>query len=73
MGVENAIAYSPQPLYSDKVYAAFSKQPAVAALVPRFESELRRLKSSPEYAAILRRYHQEVPAQTAEQTDARAN
>ena len=73
MGAENAIAYSPQPLYSDRVYAAFSKRPAVAALVPRFESELRRLKSSPEYAAILRRYHQEIPAQTAEQTDARAD
>jgi polar amino acid transport system substrate-binding protein len=73
MGVQNDIAYSPQPLYSDRVYAAFSRRPATAALVPRFESELRRVKQTPEYTAILRRYHQERPAQTAEQTDARAD
>lgn len=72
MGVQDAIAFSPQPLYSDRVYAAFSQRPATAALVPRFESELKRVKSTPEYAAILRRYHQTVPSQTAEQTKTRA-
>ncbi|WP_341303945.1 transporter substrate-binding domain-containing protein [Pseudomonas sp. TMP25] len=73
MGVQHDIAYSPQPLYSDRVYAAFSRRPAVAALVPSFESELRRVKQTQEYAAILRRYHQKVSIQAAEQTDARAD
>jgi polar amino acid transport system substrate-binding protein len=73
MGVQDSIAYSPQPLYSDRVFAAFSRRPAIAALVPSFESELRRVKQTPEYAAILRRYHQEIPTQTVEQTETRAD
>lgn len=72
MGVHDAIAFSPQPLYSDRVYAAFSQRPVTAALVPRFENELKRVKRTAQYAAILRRYHQPVPSQTAEQTKARA-
>ena len=73
MGVQDSIAYSPQPLYSDRVFAAFSRRPAIAALVSSFESELRRVKQTPEYAAILRRYHQEIPAQTVEQRETRAD
>lgn len=73
MGVQDSIAYSPQPLYSDRVFAAFSRRPAIAALVPSFESELRRVKQTPEYAAILRRYHQAIPTQTVEQRETRAD
>ena len=50
-----------------------STMQAIAALVPSFESELRRVKQTPEYAAILRRYHQEIPTQTVEQTETRAD
>lgn len=73
MGVQDAIDFSPKPLYSDRVYAAFSRRPTTAALVPRFETELRRVKNSAEYAAILRRYHQSVTADTTEQAGARTD
>lgn len=73
LGVQDEIAYSPQPLYSDHVYAAFSRRSEAAALVPSFERELRRLKQSPEYTAILQRYHQHSTAPTAGQSNASAD
>jgi polar amino acid transport system substrate-binding protein len=73
LGMQNAIGFNSQPLYSDRVYAAFSRKPSTAALLPRFEAELKRLKSSPEYAAILRRYHQPVSVQTVEQSETRTD
>lgn len=73
LGMQEAIDYNRQPLYSDRVYAAFSRKPEVAALLPRFEAELKRLKASPAYAQILQRYHQPVPAATAGQTETSAD
>ena len=73
LGMQEAVDYNRTPLYSDRVYAAFSRKPEVAALLPRFEAELRRLKASPDYARILQRYHQPAPAITAGQTDAGAD
>jgi len=73
LGMQEAIDYNRTPLYSDRVYAAFSRRPAVAALLPRFEAELKRLKASPDYVRILQRYHQPLPAATAGQTEAGAD
>lgn len=73
LGMQTAIGFNPQPLYSDRVYAAFSRKPSTAALLPRFERELKRIKASPEYAAILQRYHQPVSAQTTEQAEPRTD
>ncbi len=72
MGIREAVGFS-QPLFTDRLYAIFNKRPEVAMLVPSFESELRRVKQTPEYVAILRRYHQELPAQTVEQRETRAD
>lgn len=73
LGMQEAIDYNRKPLYSDRVYAAFSRKPAVAALVPRFEAELKRIKAGPDYARILQRYHQPVAESTAGQTETSAD
>jgi polar amino acid transport system substrate-binding protein len=73
LGMQAAIDFNPQPLYSDRVYAAFSRKPGTAALLPRFERELKRLKASPEYAGILRRYLQPVTPQAIEQSETRTD
>ena len=73
LGIQDAVDYNRQAVYSDPIYAAFSRKPAVAALVPRFEAELKRIKAGPDYARILQRYHQPVAESTAGQTETSAD
>jgi polar amino acid transport system substrate-binding protein len=72
MGIQDTLAYNEKPLYNDNVYILFRRTPALAEVVPRFDAELKRIKASPEYQEILRRYHQ-LPASStsSEHTETR--
>lgn len=57
--VSNNIEILDPPIHSNPAYLAFSKVKGHHLLANRFSSEFKRLKKTPEYSAILRKYRDE--------------